>query len=288
MSPGSGEAVASGKHAPGMPAPPGYITVPPVTSLLSGETTRSFTAGGWFTEKFLAPSPCRRTVSLGPSSGHARAGRGEFCAGSVYRERARKNVFHLSRRSGCFLNPILTLPLPRIVPCPCARIRPGLAQLRRPAEFGDIAEGNVAEFLKFLPGVNIGYSGGNTHETSLNGVPGGPRSRHHRRLQLRERGRRRRRRHQSLRRPRLGFGQQPLPHRGLVLAHSPRTRKRGMRRIATTRPSAPRRHQSRPGWDWASTERKGRRPDEPARARAMRRTHGCPPVGAVGAAVLVR
>ncbi len=38
-------------------------------------------------------------------------------------------------------------------------------------EFGDIAEGNVAEFLKFLPGVNIDYAGGNARDISLNGVP---------------------------------------------------------------------------------------------------------------------
>jgi iron complex outermembrane receptor protein len=39
-------------------------------------------------------------------------------------------------------------------------------------EFGDIAEGNVAEFLKFLPGVNIDYAGGNAREVSIDGVPG--------------------------------------------------------------------------------------------------------------------
>ncbi len=38
-------------------------------------------------------------------------------------------------------------------------------------EFGDIAEGNVAEFLKFMPGVNIDYAGGNARDISLNGVP---------------------------------------------------------------------------------------------------------------------
>ena len=38
-------------------------------------------------------------------------------------------------------------------------------------EFGDIAEGNAAEFLKFLPGVNIDYAGGNARDVSLNGVP---------------------------------------------------------------------------------------------------------------------
>jgi iron complex outermembrane receptor protein len=39
-------------------------------------------------------------------------------------------------------------------------------------EFGDVAESNVAEFLKFLPGVNIDYAGGNARDVSLNGVPG--------------------------------------------------------------------------------------------------------------------
>ena len=31
-------------------------------------------------------------------------------------------------------------------------------------EFGDVAESNVAEFLKFLPGVNIDYAGGNARD----------------------------------------------------------------------------------------------------------------------------
>lgn len=38
-------------------------------------------------------------------------------------------------------------------------------------EFGNVAEGNVAEFLKFLPGVTIDYTGGNARDISLNGVP---------------------------------------------------------------------------------------------------------------------
>ena len=38
-------------------------------------------------------------------------------------------------------------------------------------EFGNVAEGNVAEFLKFLPGINIDYTGGNARDISLNGVP---------------------------------------------------------------------------------------------------------------------
>ena len=38
-------------------------------------------------------------------------------------------------------------------------------------EFGNVAEGNVAEFLKFLPGVTVGYTGGNARDISINGGP---------------------------------------------------------------------------------------------------------------------
>lgn len=38
-------------------------------------------------------------------------------------------------------------------------------------EYGNIAEGNIAEFLKFVPGVTVGYTGGNAREISLNGTP---------------------------------------------------------------------------------------------------------------------
>lgn len=38
-------------------------------------------------------------------------------------------------------------------------------------EFGIIAEGNVGEFMKFIPGVTIGYGGGDARTISLNGVP---------------------------------------------------------------------------------------------------------------------
>ena len=38
-------------------------------------------------------------------------------------------------------------------------------------EFGDVADGNVAEFMKFLPGVTIDYVGGDAREVSINGVP---------------------------------------------------------------------------------------------------------------------
>ncbi len=52
------------------------------------------------------------------------------------------------------------------------RFAPNMKNVVATDEFGDIAEGNVAEFLKFLPGVNIDYAGGNAREVSLNGVPG--------------------------------------------------------------------------------------------------------------------
>jgi hypothetical protein len=38
-------------------------------------------------------------------------------------------------------------------------------------EFGNVAEGNAAEFLKFLPGISIDYTGGNARDISINGVP---------------------------------------------------------------------------------------------------------------------
>ena len=52
------------------------------------------------------------------------------------------------------------------------RFAPNIKSVVAVDEFGDVAEGNVAEFLKFLPGVNIDYAGGNAREVSLNGVPG--------------------------------------------------------------------------------------------------------------------
>ncbi|MBL9189448.1 MAG: carboxypeptidase regulatory-like domain-containing protein [Opitutaceae bacterium] len=52
------------------------------------------------------------------------------------------------------------------------RYAPNMKNVVATDEFGDIAEGNVAEFLKFMPGVNIDYAGGNARDVSLNGVPG--------------------------------------------------------------------------------------------------------------------
>ncbi len=51
------------------------------------------------------------------------------------------------------------------------RFAPNMKTVVATDEFGDIAEGNVGEFLKFLPGVNIDYAGGNARDISLNGVP---------------------------------------------------------------------------------------------------------------------
>ncbi len=51
------------------------------------------------------------------------------------------------------------------------RFAPNMRNVVATDEFGDIAEGNAAEFLKFLPGVTIGYSGGIARDVSLNGVP---------------------------------------------------------------------------------------------------------------------
>src|SRR5207249_11671952 len=51
------------------------------------------------------------------------------------------------------------------------RFAPNIKNVVSTDEFGIVAEGNVAEFMKFLPGVAIEYSGGEAWEMSLNGVP---------------------------------------------------------------------------------------------------------------------
>lgn len=51
------------------------------------------------------------------------------------------------------------------------RFAPTITNVVAADEFGYVAEGNVAEFLKFLPGVAIDYAGGNALEISLHGVP---------------------------------------------------------------------------------------------------------------------
>ena len=51
------------------------------------------------------------------------------------------------------------------------RFAPNMKTVVATDEFGDIAEGNIGEFIKFLPGVNIEAAGGNARDVSLNGVP---------------------------------------------------------------------------------------------------------------------
>ena len=51
------------------------------------------------------------------------------------------------------------------------RVASNIKNVLSTEEFGNVAEGNVAEFLKFLPGVTIDYTGGNARDISINGVP---------------------------------------------------------------------------------------------------------------------
>jgi TonB-dependent receptor len=51
------------------------------------------------------------------------------------------------------------------------RFAPNMKEVVSTEEFGNVAEGNPAEFLKFLPGVSIDYTGGNARDISINGVP---------------------------------------------------------------------------------------------------------------------
>ena len=51
------------------------------------------------------------------------------------------------------------------------RFAPNIKNVLSTEEFGNVSEGNVAEFLKFLPGVTIDYTGGNARDISINGVP---------------------------------------------------------------------------------------------------------------------
>jgi TonB-dependent receptor len=52
------------------------------------------------------------------------------------------------------------------------RFAPNLKNIHSTDEFGGVADGNVAEFLKNIAGVTITYSGGNAREISIDGVPG--------------------------------------------------------------------------------------------------------------------
>jgi iron complex outermembrane receptor protein len=51
------------------------------------------------------------------------------------------------------------------------RFAPNIKNVLSTDEFGLVAEGNSADFLKFLPGISIENSGGNSRDVSINGVP---------------------------------------------------------------------------------------------------------------------
>ncbi len=51
------------------------------------------------------------------------------------------------------------------------RFAPNILNVVSADEFGFVAEGNVGDFLKFLPGVTIDYGGGDARTISLSGVP---------------------------------------------------------------------------------------------------------------------
>ena len=51
------------------------------------------------------------------------------------------------------------------------RFAPNIKQVVSTEQFGNVAEGNTAEFLKFLPGITISYTGGNARGISIDGVP---------------------------------------------------------------------------------------------------------------------
>ena len=51
------------------------------------------------------------------------------------------------------------------------RFAPNIKQVVSTEQFGNVAEGNTAEFLKFLPGITISYTGGNARGISIDGAP---------------------------------------------------------------------------------------------------------------------
>lgn len=53
------------------------------------------------------------------------------------------------------------------------RFAPNLKTVVSTEEFGNVAETNMGEFLKFMPGLTIDYNAGNAREVSINGVPTG-------------------------------------------------------------------------------------------------------------------
>ena len=51
------------------------------------------------------------------------------------------------------------------------RFAPNLKNVLSTDEFGGASEGNVVELVKFMPGVNVDYNGGNARTVYINGVP---------------------------------------------------------------------------------------------------------------------
>ena len=51
------------------------------------------------------------------------------------------------------------------------RFAPNIKNVVSTEEFGNVAEGNVGEFLKFLPGIAINYDSGFANTLSINGAP---------------------------------------------------------------------------------------------------------------------
>lgn len=51
------------------------------------------------------------------------------------------------------------------------RFAPNIKNVLSTDEFGGVSEGNVVEFVKFMPGVNVDYNGGNARTVYINGVP---------------------------------------------------------------------------------------------------------------------
>jgi TonB-dependent receptor len=51
------------------------------------------------------------------------------------------------------------------------RFAPNIKNVLSTDEFGGVSEGNVVEFIKFLPGVTVDYNGGNARTVYINGVP---------------------------------------------------------------------------------------------------------------------
>ena len=53
------------------------------------------------------------------------------------------------------------------------RFAPNIKNVVSADKFGAITDGNVGEFFKYLPGMNINVVGGEARQFSMNGVPSG-------------------------------------------------------------------------------------------------------------------